>query len=99
LAPKTQYAKKGEVSIAYQVIGDGPIDLILVNGIMAHMDLIWAEPQGNAVLRQLASFARLILFDKPGTGLSDPVVGPHRLSSGSAISAPSWTRRGRSGRR
>jgi class 3 adenylate cyclase len=79
LAPKTQYAKKGEISIAYQVVGDGAIDLILVNGIMAHMDLVWAEPKGSAMLRQLASFSRLILFDKPGTGLSDPVVGAASL--------------------
>jgi pimeloyl-ACP methyl ester carboxylesterase len=79
LAPKTQYAKKGDVSIAYQVMGEGPIDLMFVNGLMAHMDLIWAEPQGSAVLRQLASFSRLILFDKPGTGLSDPVVGAPSL--------------------
>ena len=79
MAPKTQYAKKGEISIAYQVVGDGAIDLILVNGIMAHMDLVWAEPKGSAMLRQLASFSRLILFDKPGTGLSDPVVGAPSL--------------------
>jgi class 3 adenylate cyclase len=79
VAQRTQYAKRGEVSIAYQVIGDGPIDLILVNGIMAHMDLIWAEPKGSAALRQLASFSRLILFDKPGTGLSDPVAGAPSL--------------------
>jgi class 3 adenylate cyclase/pimeloyl-ACP methyl ester carboxylesterase len=75
LAPNTQYAKKGDVSIAYQVIGDGPIDLVLANGLMAHMDLMWSEPKAAAVLRELGSFARVILFDKPGTGLSDPVVG------------------------
>jgi class 3 adenylate cyclase len=75
VAPKTQYAKKGEISIAYQVLGDGPIDLVLVNGLVAHMDLLWTEPQATASLRQLGSFSRLILFDKPGTGLSDPVAG------------------------
>ncbi len=75
MTSKTHYAKKDDVSIAYQVIGDGPIDLVFVGGIVAHMDLLWGEPQGAAALRQLASFSRLILFDKPGTGLSDPVAG------------------------
>jgi class 3 adenylate cyclase/pimeloyl-ACP methyl ester carboxylesterase len=75
VTPKTQYARKGEISIAYQVVGDGPIDIVLVNGLMAHMDLLWTEPQATATLRQLGSFSRLILFDKPGTGLSDPVAG------------------------
>ena len=75
MAPKTQYAKKGEISIAYQVVGDGPIDLVLVNGLVAHLDLLWTEPAATAMLRRLASSSRLILFDKPGTGLSDPVAG------------------------
>lgn len=75
MAPKTQYAKKGDISIAYQVVGDGPIDLVLVNGLVAHMDLFWLEPEATAMLKALGSFSRLILFDKPGTGLSDPVVG------------------------
>ncbi len=75
MAPKTQYAKKGDISIAYQVVGDGPIDLVLVNGLVAHMDLLWTEPASAAMLKRLASFSRLVLFDKPGTGLSDPVAG------------------------
>ncbi|WNG91677.1 adenylate/guanylate cyclase domain-containing protein [Mycobacterium sp. ITM-2016-00318] len=75
-APDTRYAKKGEISIAYQVVGDGPINLVLVNGIVSHMALMWSDPQANAMLRRLTSFARLIMFDKPGTGLSDPVAGP-----------------------
>jgi class 3 adenylate cyclase len=75
VAPKTQYAKKGDINIAYQVIGEGPTDLVLVNGLVAHMDLLWTEPKATAMLRELGSFSRLILFDKPGTGLSDPVVG------------------------
>ena len=75
MAPKTQYAQRGEINIAYQVVGDGPIDLVLVNGLVAHMDLLWTEPAATAMLRRLGSFSRLILFDKPGTGLSDPVAG------------------------
>jgi class 3 adenylate cyclase len=75
-APETRYAKKGDISIAYQVVGDGPIDLVLSSGIVSHLALMWSDPQANAMLRRIASFCRLILFDKPGTGLSDPVAGP-----------------------
>ncbi len=77
--PDTHYAKNGEVSIAYQVVGDGPIDVVLVNGLAAHLDLLWADPDSTEFLRRLASFSRLILFDKPGTGLSDPVAGAPSL--------------------
>jgi class 3 adenylate cyclase len=76
MAPETKYARKGDISIAYQVVGDGPIDLVLVNGILSHMALLWTDPQANAMLRRITSFARLVMFDKPGTGLSDPVSGP-----------------------
>ena len=73
--PKTQYARNGEVNIAYQVVGDGPIDLAIVPGFISHVDLWWTIPETTAFLRRLASFCRLILFDKRGTGLSDPVAG------------------------
>jgi len=73
--PRTRYAQRGDVNIAYQVVGDGPVDLVFVNGLVAHMDLMWAEPEATAMLERLATFSRLILFDKPGTGLSDPVIG------------------------
>ena len=76
MAPETKYAKKGDISIAYQVVGDGTIDLVLVNGLLSHMALLWTDPQANAMLRRITSFARLVMFDKPGTGLSDPVSGP-----------------------
>jgi pimeloyl-ACP methyl ester carboxylesterase len=78
-AHDTGYATNGEISIAYQVVGEGPIDLVLVNGLAAHLDLLWADPDSTAFLRRLASFSRLILFDKPGTGLSDPVAGAPSL--------------------
>lgn len=78
-APKTQYAKRGEINIAYQVVGEGPIDLVMVNGLASHLDLLWADPQATAMVRAMSSFARLILFDKPGTGLSDPVAGAPTL--------------------
>ena len=75
-APETRYAKKGDISIAYQVVGDGPIDLVLSSGIVSHMALMWSDPQANAMFRRITSFCRLVMFDKPGTGLSDPVAGP-----------------------
>ena len=74
--PETRYAKKGDISIAYQVVGDGPIDLVFSSGVVSHMALMWSDPAANAMFRRLSSFVRLIMFDKPGTGLSDPIAGP-----------------------
>ncbi len=76
---KTQYAKSGEISIAYQVTGDGPIDLVLVPGFISHVELVWDFPPARHMIERLASFSRLITFDKRGTGLSDPVVGAPTL--------------------
>lgn len=70
----TQYAKSGEVSIAYQVVGDGPTDLIVVPGFVSHLEVAWEEPRLARFLGRLASFSRLIVFDKRGTGMSDPVA-------------------------
>lgn len=72
-APSTHYAQSGDVSIAYQVLGDGPIDLVFVMGWVSHLDYFWREPSFARFLTRLASFSRLILFDKRGTGLSDRV--------------------------
>ena len=77
--PKTKYARSGEVSIAYQVVGDGPIDLIYVPGFVSHVELIWEFPAAVHMIERLASFSRLIMFDKRGSGLSDPVVGAPTL--------------------
>jgi class 3 adenylate cyclase len=66
-----RYARSGEVNIAYQVTGDGPIDLVLVPGFISHLELDWEEPRYARFLERLGSFARLIRFDKRGTGLSD----------------------------
>src|SRR3954463_6355811 len=79
MPPETRYAHKGDTSIAYQVVGDGPVDLVLVNGIVSHMSLLWGDPAASAFFRRLTAFSRLVLFDKPGTGLSDPVAGPPSL--------------------
>lgn len=72
--PETRYARSGDVSIAYQVVGDGPIDLVMVPGFVSHLEVGWEEPNLAHLLTRLAAFARLILFDKRGTGLSDPVT-------------------------
>src|SRR6266536_4957615 len=73
--PLTQYAQSGEISIAYQVTGDGALDLIVSPGFVSHVDHAWEEPSFARCLRRLASFSRLILFDKRGTGLSDREAG------------------------
>jgi class 3 adenylate cyclase len=69
--PETRYARSGDVSIAYQVVGDGPFDLVFVPGFVSNVELGWDDPARADLYRRLASFARLILFDKRGTGLSD----------------------------
>jgi len=71
--PETRYAKSGDLNIACQVVGEGPVDLIYVPGWISNVELNWEEPPLAHVLERLASFSRLILFDKRGTGLSDPV--------------------------
>jgi len=71
--PETRYAKSGDLNIAHQVVGEGPLDLIYVPGWISNVELMWEEPAHAHVLDRLASFSRLILFDKRGTGLSDPV--------------------------
>ena len=72
-SPETMYARSGDVNIAYQVIGDAPLDLVFVMGWVSHMEYFWREPNFARFLLRLASFSRLILFDKRGTGLSDRV--------------------------
>jgi DNA-binding winged helix-turn-helix (wHTH) protein/pimeloyl-ACP methyl ester carboxylesterase len=71
--PETMYARSGEVNIAYQTLGDAPLDLVFVMGWVSHLEYFWREPSFARFLARLASFSRLILFDKRGTGLSDRV--------------------------
>ena len=73
MTPKTRYARSGNLHIAYQVVGDGPFDLLYVPGWVSHVELAWEEPTQARYLERLASFSRLILFDKRGTGLSDRI--------------------------
>ncbi|RAZ84342.1 alpha/beta hydrolase [Mesorhizobium hawassense] len=73
--PPTHYVKSSGVNIAYQVTGDGPVDLVYVPGWVSNLDLAWASPRFSHVLKRLGSFSRLIRIDKRGTGLSDRDVG------------------------
>jgi pimeloyl-ACP methyl ester carboxylesterase len=78
---ETRYARSGDVHIAYQVTGDGPFDLVFVPGFVTHMEWQWRLPGFGDFLRQLGSIARLIRFDKRGTGMSDPVSGAPSLET------------------
>jgi len=79
VAPKTQYARSGDLAIAYQVVGSEDVDLVMAPGFISHLEWSWQEPSLARFLERLASFSRLLLFDKRGTGLSDPVTGPATL--------------------
>ena len=72
--PETRYAKSGDVNIAYQVVGDGPFDLVHVPPFVSNLELQWEDPAERRYFERLASFCRLIMFDKRGTGLSDRVA-------------------------
>jgi pimeloyl-ACP methyl ester carboxylesterase len=71
MEPQTHYARSGNVCIAYQVVGRGSLDLVVVPGYISNLDHIWDEPGLAHFLSRLSAFSRLILFDKRGTGLSD----------------------------
>ena len=73
--PETSYASCGDLSLAYQVFGDGPVELVFVGPFVSHIELFWTVPEFKAFFDQLATFCRIAVFDKAGIGLSDPV--PH----------------------
>ena len=75
MRPQTHYARSGDVSIAYQVVGEGPLDLVVVPGWISNVDFAWEDPLYADWVRRLAAFSRVILFDKRGTGLSDRSLG------------------------
>ena len=79
MGPETRYARSGDVSIAYQVVGEGSIDLVLAFPFVSHLDLLWESPAQAHFIRRLGSFARVIPFDRRGVGLSDPVDGAATL--------------------
>ena len=78
-APPVHYARSGDASIAYQAVGDGPCDLVVISGPAAHLELLWEEPRTARTFTRMSEFARLIMFDRRGTGLSDPVTEPPTL--------------------
>src|ERR1700680_1991321 len=71
--PQTKYAPCGDLSLAYQVVGEGPIDLVVASSFISHIELGWTVPEVKAWYDQLSTFCRVLLFDKAGVGLSDPV--------------------------
>ncbi len=73
--PPTQYAYAGDIAIAYQVVGDGPIDLVYAQGWLTNIEYAWESPHYADFLTKLGRFSRLICFDKRGTGLSERNVG------------------------
>src|SRR3954464_13321251 len=77
--PVTRYASSGDVNIAYQVMGSGPVDIIMVPGFVSHVEFAHELPGATAFLRRLATFARVITFDKRGQGLSDRISGAPSL--------------------
>jgi pimeloyl-ACP methyl ester carboxylesterase len=99
MQPDTHYATSGEVQIAYQVIGTGPLDLVLVPGYISNLDHAWEEPSLVHLISRLSSFSRLILFDKRGTGLSDRLGNLPTLEERMDTCAPLWTQSEVNGRR
>jgi class 3 adenylate cyclase/alpha-beta hydrolase superfamily lysophospholipase len=81
MAPEARYARSGDVNIAYTVVGDGPFDLVYIQGFVSHVELAWRVPAYAEFLNGLASFSRFIFLDKRGTGMSDPVQGAPSLET------------------
>lgn len=71
--PETAYAQCGDLSLAYQVFGDGPLDLVFAGSFVSHVEMFWTVPQFEAFMVRFSTFCRVLLFDKAGVGLSDPV--------------------------
>ena len=77
--PQTEYARSGEIGIAYQVVGEGEMDVVVAFPFVSHLDLVWESPAISHFVDRISSFARVILFDRRGVGLSDPLPGPATL--------------------
>ena len=90
MAPETRYTRSGDVHIAYQIVGDGPIDLVYVPSWISQVEHYWDEPVVARYFNRLASFSRLIMFDRRGSGLSDPVPHAPRSRSRWTTSSRSW---------
>ena len=79
MPPQTQYARSGELGIAYQVVGEGEMDVVLAFPFVSHLDLVWESPAISRFVERLSSFSRVIIFDRRGVGLSDPLSAPATL--------------------
>jgi len=79
MLPVTRYARSGEASIAYQVAGDGPLDMLFLTGWITQIEQLWEAPANRRFLERLAGLGRLIIFDGRGTGLSDRLLDSYRL--------------------
>ena len=73
MEPTTGYAQLGDDRVAYQIIGDGPVDIVLTTGIWGSFDVEWEDPSTRLFYQQMASYARVIRFDRRGSGASDPI--------------------------
>ena len=73
MQPETRYARSEDGDVAYQIVGDGPLDLVLIPGWTSNVEVMWEEPTVARFLRRLATFSRLLCFDKRGSGVSDSV--------------------------
>jgi class 3 adenylate cyclase len=83
--PEIRYAKTDDgAHVAYQVVGDGPLDIVYANSFMSHIENSWEYPRAAAFYERMASFSRLVLFDRRGTGQSDPIIGPYEIEDRSA---------------
>src|SRR5947208_16942737 len=78
-SPVTRYARHGDIHLAYQVAGDGPLDVLYVPTWLQQMESLWEEPSIAGFFERMTRFARLILFDRRGSGMSDPLVGAPTL--------------------
>ena len=73
--PETRYARSGDLQIAYQVVGEGPLDVVLIPSYLSNIELYWELPSSARFFERLASFSRLILFERRGSGMSDGIAG------------------------
>ena len=91
-APTTRYARSGDLHLAYQVVGDGPVDLVVAPGFITHCDLNWTMPAYVDFIERLASFSRVILFDKRGiTTFGDEVIAAEEVRSPeTGVDPPVW---------
>ena len=93
MQPETRYAKSGDLSIAFQVVGEAPLDVVLVPGWVSNLDFLWEEPSIARLLHRQAAYSRLILFEKRGTGLVDSAANPAPIKPAAASTTQQTTQK------